>query len=163
MIANFKYLWYVLKHKYFVFVAGRKLGCGVWQLVVHDLSKFSKAEWKPYVDRFIRKRDNKKDYFKAWVHHYENNPHHWNFWIDPYTDRPHPIPDYFLLEMIADWLGAGRAKTGHWDIVEWYCKNKNKMKLHPATRTVVESLIPGYDSFWDKHYNNNVNGYSTVA
>lgn len=149
MIANIKYFWYVMHHKYFVYKAGRKLGCGISQLLVHDLSKFSKAEWTPYVNRFYRKQENKAEFYKALMHHYENNPHHWNFWIDDITQQPKNMPMLYIREMVADWIGAGRVKTGSYDIVQWYEKNQNKLNLHPITRIVVESLIPG----WDEHYN----------
>ena len=149
MLDDLKYLRYVLRHKWYVYRAGRKLGCGVVQLLIHDLSKFSKAEWKPYGDRFIRKIENKADFYIALQHHYANNPHHWNFWVDIITEKAFPMPHFYLVEMVADWMGAGKAKTGSWDIIEWYDKNRNKINLHPFTRTVVESLIPG----WDEHYN----------
>lgn len=150
MIADLKYLWYVLRHKWFVLVAGRKLGCNTFQLILHDISKFSKDEWTPYVNRFFRKHDNKSQFYKALLHHYEHNPHHWQFWLDPITDKPHDIPIYYIKEMLADWMGAGRVQTGSYDICTWYAKNQNKIQLHPITRIVVESLIPG----WDQHYNN---------
>lgn len=150
MLANIKYFWYLMRHKFFVYIAGRRLGCGRFQLLIHDASKFSKAEWTPYVNRFYRKIEDKSEFGRALFHHYEQNPHHPDFWVDNITGFVMPIPLYFVREMVADWMGAGRAKTGKWDIVEWYSKHQNKMKLHPITRTVVESLIPG----WDEHYNN---------
>lgn len=150
MIADIKYFWYVLRHKWYVLLAGRKLGCNLGQLLLHDMSKFSKAEWTPYVNRFYRKQENKSQFYKALVHHYENNPHHWNFWVDDITQQPQNMPLYFIREMVADWMGAGRVKTGSYDVVKWYAKNQNKLNLHPITRIVVESLIPG----WDQHYNN---------
>src|SRR5882672_11326919 len=122
MIADFKYFWYVVRHKWYVLQAGHKLSCDSGQLLLHDMSKFSKAEWTPYVNRFYRKQDNKSQFYKALMHHYENNPHHWNFWLDPITNQPHDIPLYFLREMIADWMGASRVKTGSYDITTWYEK-----------------------------------------
>lgn len=150
MIANFKYFWYVFKHKWFVYHAGRAMGCDRAQLILHDLTKFTKDEWTPYVNRFYRGKDNKSQFYRALMHHYENNPHHWNFWLDPITDKPNDMPTYFIREMIADWMGASRVKTGSYDICGWYRANQTKIKLHPITRIVVESLIPG----WDQHYNN---------
>ena len=126
------------------------MGCDRVQLILHDITKFSKDEWTPYVNRFFRHHDNKSQFYRALCHHYENNPHHWNFWIDPVTNKPNDMPTYFIREMLADWMGASRVKTGSYDITNWYAKNQTKIKLHPITRIVVESLIPG----WDQHYNN---------
>lgn len=55
------------------------------------------------------------------------------------------MPDVYILEMVADWAGAGRAITGKWSIVEWYEKNKNNIQLEVSTRRRVENLM----SFWE--------------
>jgi hypothetical protein len=151
MLANINYFWYVVRHKYYVYVAGRKLDCGIIQLLIHDLSKFSHDEWTPYVNRFYRGADNKSQFYKALMHHYASNPHHWNFWVDEITGRPNSMPIYYIKEMVADWMGAGKVQTGRYDnVVEWYSKNQNKIQLHPITRVIVENLIPG----WEQHCNN---------
>ena len=51
------------------------------------------------------------------------------------------MPDDLVREMVADWMGAGRAITGRWEVAEWYEANKGKMHLHPGTRALVESLV----------------------
>lgn len=56
MRAHLRYLRYVLLHKLYVFRAGVVIGGysipWLWRLLVHDLSKFSRAEWTPYVCMF---------------------------------------------------------------------------------------------------------------
>lgn len=52
LAPHLAYLRYVLRHKWFVFRAGVRLGVPLWRLVVHDLSKFSPAEWGAYVRNF---------------------------------------------------------------------------------------------------------------
>lgn len=165
MKANLNYLWYVLKHKYFVFVAGRKLGLGFKQLLLHDMSKFSRAEWKPYVDKF--QRNDSSQFKQAVQHHYDSNPHHWQYWdklTTSYTkyyptleitigQNPYiQMPETYVREMVADWMGAARVQTGSWNIVEWYARNRDKMKLHPNTRKLVEAIIPQYNPFWHDFY-----------
>jgi hypothetical protein len=54
---------------------------------------------------------------------------------------PLPMPEHYAREMVADWLGAGRAITGKWEAKEWYQKNKNAIILHPTTRAFVENLL----------------------
>lgn len=94
MKANLEYLWYVLRHKWFVFVECCKLGIP-WRGLVHDLSKFRRDEWKPYVDYFHRRRITpkpKKGYKKpeytgdlaferAWFLHCSRHDHHWEWWL----------------------------------------------------------------------------------
>jgi len=46
------YACYVARHKKCVFQAGRRRGVPLWQLIVHDLSKFRPDEWRPYAEWF---------------------------------------------------------------------------------------------------------------
>jgi hypothetical protein len=52
-----------------------------------------------------------------------------------------PIPQPLVCEMVADWMGAGRAITGRWEVGEWYDENKDKIVLEEGTRCRVELLI----------------------
>jgi len=170
--AYFQYLAYVLRHKYFVFVAGLKTKAPLWQLIVHDWSKFLPDEFLPYADYFYNpKKINDetlksyglfgcaeaapygyfvKDRFNvAWLLHQRRNPHHWQFWYlmqDNDPSFPLPIPENYAREMVADWAGAGRAITGKWSVNEWYEKNKEKIILRDETRLFVEGLIRGLTS-----------------
>lgn len=93
MSRHLRYLWVVLRHKWYVL----RFGWGtvpLWRLLVHDVSKFSRAEWGPYSDRFASGRAGKENkaldpqaFKDAWRHHYLNNPHHWEFWTGENTKR----------------------------------------------------------------------------
>jgi hypothetical protein len=162
MIKHLKYLNYLLRHKWFVFIAGRKHGVSLWRLLIHDWSKFLPCEWIPYVDYFYgeKARLQKEEwddsrywpaamkyyvaFDRAWLHHQHASPHHWQHWVlrnDDGSTKTLQIPENFAREMVSDWFGAGRAITGKWDAKNWYEKNKEKMLLHPETRTLVESLL----------------------
>lgn len=65
MRKHLRYLRYVLAHKAYVIRAGLAIAqvipeyttplaklAWLWRLLVHDLSKFSRAEWTPYVEMF---------------------------------------------------------------------------------------------------------------
>lgn len=56
MKRHLQYLWYVMRHKWYVFVECCKDGI-VWRGIIHDLSKFSRAEWGPYSTWIFGKRD----------------------------------------------------------------------------------------------------------
>jgi hypothetical protein len=146
MIADLRYLKIVLKHKWFVFVSGFKIGVPLKQLLLHDMSKFSRAEWGPYKRRFATGRAGRLDHSqeplewkRAWAHHWTNNPHHWEFWL--LEGYPQRMPENYMREMVADWMGAGRGYTGSWDIEAWYFRNRDRINIHPDTSRQVELLI----------------------
>lgn len=80
------YLWYVLRHKWFVFIEGRKLGVSLWQLIIHDWSKFSPDEFIPYAKAFYKPNgkgqyDQNNEFITAWARHQWRQPHHWQNWV----------------------------------------------------------------------------------
>jgi hypothetical protein len=157
LIHHLKYLWYLLKHKWFVFVAGRSLGVGLWQLLVHDLSKFGRKEWGGYVRYFFSRKDEflkgrldptvvMSDFDSAWNHHQKVNPHHWQYWVLVTDNKADPIrtleiPEKYVREMLADWMGAGRGKTGSWDMEGWVAENAPNMLFHPNTADLVHDIL----------------------
>ena len=151
MTPHLRYLAYVLRHKWHVFYAGVALGVPLWQLLIHDASKFSRAEWGPYVRRFFGGRGSQIDkdadpveFHMAWRHHWTRNPHHWEYWLpEPVCEPqqgPLPIPERYAREMVADWYGAGMAQ-GKPDVAGWYAQHGDKKLLHADTRALVERLI----------------------
>ena len=66
----------ILQHKFYVLLAGLYLNVSLWQLIVHDLSKFSKAEFKPYAKYFLDGKVNKEEFMFAWLNHLSVNKHH---------------------------------------------------------------------------------------
>lgn len=150
MAAHLKYLRYLIRHKWFVFLAGLQTKAPLWRLIIHDWSKFLPCEWGPYVRRFfagraglLDKAADPDEFHVAWTHHWHANPHHWEHWlaVDDGLLRPLEIPQHFVQEMVADWMGAGRAITGKWEALAWYEKNKAKMALHPNSRILTEELL----------------------
>jgi len=168
MKRHFKYLSYVIRHKWFVFRAGLMTGAPLWRLIIHDWSKFLPSEWFPYVHYFHQTSDEKFNEWAeansqydcvelapyghfaserfniAWLHHQNRQPHHWQYWYliqDDGKTFPVPMPEKFVREMVADWAGAGRAITGKWEVVQWYKENKHIMKMHPDTRALTEKVL----------------------
>lgn len=153
-----KYLIYLLRHKWFVFIECARLGIP-FAGIIHDWQKFLPVEFVPYAKSFYGKwKYNERpqwliDSFNyAWLHHQHYGAHHWQHWIlrnDDGTTHCLPMPNRYVLEMIADWWGTGRAikgkpKHGGDRYVEmriWYDKNKDKIQLSPITRLEVENII----------------------
>lgn len=142
------YLKYVLRHKWFVFLAGIELKVPIWILILHDWDKFLPFNFWAYARTFYNKDGSKKyeefpDFAVAWNNHQKVNKHHWQFWMltwDRGETENLPMPDVYRREMLADWMGAGRA-LGFPKTWEWYEKNKEKMHLHPETRIWIEHQL----------------------
>lgn len=164
MRKHWLYLCYVVKHKWFVLLAGLHLQSRGWdelslrQLILHDWSKFRPSEWLPYAEWFngfrggswyeapatLGKYVRKADFDRAWLFHQRRNLHHWQAWVlreDDGGTVPLEMPLCFVLEMIADWRGAGRAITGRDDVEEWYHRTKSGRLLHPKTLHIVETIL----------------------
>lgn len=145
MKPHLRYASYVLRHKWFVFVAGLKVSAPLWRLIIHDWSKLTPAEWGPYVRTFYDKpRARVGEFDAAWLHHQHANPHHWQHWLLQEDDgglKTLRMPEPLVREMVADWMGAGRAITGKWEVESWYRANQSKIRLHPDTRHMVERLL----------------------
>jgi len=141
-----KYLKYVLRHKWFVMVECFRMGL-IWRGLAHDMSKFLPSEWFPYMENFYGEK-KKYNFSLAWLYHQHRNPHHWQYWILR-NDRDKPqvleMPGKYVKEMLADWKGAGRAIRGgpdNWkECNKWYNKNKDKMELNDSTRFFIELFL----------------------
>lgn len=150
-MRHINYLKYLLRHKWFVFVACLRIGASPWLGIIHDASKFKLSEWIPYASCFYAPDGSKQykegpDFTFAWNHHQKRNKHHWQYWLitwDRGSTEPLPMPRKYILEMVADWMGAGRAITGKWETKEWYVKNQDTIRLHPQTRAQVEVILCG--------------------
>ena len=163
VLGHLKYLWYVLRHKWFVFIECCKLGIP-WRGLVHDLSKFRPSEWFPYVAYFypcgrLQQAAHREEtgYYKptdtgdaafdfAWFLHQKRNDHHWQWWVlmmdtDDPPVRPQVMSNAACREMLGDWRGAGRAQGYGDNTADWYVANQNKMLLHPQTRDWIEAHI----------------------
>ena len=143
-----KYLWYVIKHKWFVIVECFKVGL-YWRGLIHDLSKFLPSEFIPYAIYFYGNGKNDKEFDKSWLLHQKRNPHHWQYWLlyeDEGQLKTLNMPIKYRKEMLCDWIGAGKAITGKDNTKKWYELNKNNMLLNRDTRNWIEERIKETDA-----------------
>jgi hypothetical protein len=143
------YLWYVLRHKWYVFRACLVLGVPLWRALIHDWTKFTPAEWGPYVLKFAGGRRQlapaeEARFAAAWLHHWTNNPHHWQYWARSAPDdgarATRPMPETYVREMVADWYGAGMAQ-GKPDIYGWYTASKGHRQFDEDTHALVVAIV----------------------
>lgn len=51
------------------------------------------------------------------------------------------MPEVYVREMVADWIGAGMAISGTSDPRIWYEKNKHSIILHSNSRKLIDELL----------------------
>ena len=162
MRKHILYARYILRHKWYVFMAACRLGIP-WLGLIHDWSKLRLDEWMPYARYFYGEYPDfskmgvweKAVYFGptkysverafdwAWLLHQKRNRHHWQYYIlreDDGGTKIFEMPLRYRKEMLADWCGVGKA-LGKPDVLAWYTANKHKMQLGPDTRLWVEEMM----------------------
>jgi hypothetical protein len=154
--STYSYVRYLACHKYFVLKAGLKTKAPLWRLLIHDASKFLPSEFAAYRTKYYGRRSGvsnavvEEAYNAAWLKHIHRNPHHWEHWCKFHygsnggsiTLVAYEMPQSLVREMVADWLGANRVINGKYQLMSWYFKGHEwHMKLHPATRELVEKLL----------------------
>lgn len=119
----------------------------------HDDTKWWDSEYNAYDAYFYNERTEEVEtaFEYAWLHHIHNNPHHWQHWLlydDDGKMKALEMPKPYAIEMIADWWSFSWQLGDKTEILRWYDENKDKMLLHPNTRTFVEKIL---DFIRDNH------------
>jgi hypothetical protein len=174
ILPSIRFLWATVRHKRYVYQAGRRLGVARWQLVVHDLSKFRPSEFVPYGGFFyglpgatwrkpVPEPSASPAMREAWLRHVQRNAHHWQHWVlikggsvvakregasgDAAAEllEALPMPERYVREMLADWMGVARAYRGAypesvsaWD---WWQQNKGQIVLHDEARRLLAAAM----------------------
>ena len=150
---TFLHLKKILKHKYWVFYYCCKAGIP-WRGIKHDMSKFSPIEFWESVRYYQGDRSpidackEDKGVSKAWMHHKGRNTHHYEYWQDNFDNGGHPIqmPYKDAVEMLCDYLGAGRAYMGKNFSYEaeynwWLKKCEKPLAMHPQTKCFIDLCL----------------------
>lgn len=142
-----KYFLSVIRHKWFVIMASFKTGLPLWIALMHDMSKFSRAEFPHYNRRFCGKNDDTEGFARAWSHHKKCNDHHWQHWVKVFggsaggADRT-PMTDIAILHTITDWIAFRRGEYGTWNPKKWDDPiGPYAAVIHPETRAKINVLI----------------------
>lgn len=122
--------------------------------VLHDLSKFSPAEFIESAKYYtgyrspIDKCKEENGISKAWLHHKGKNKHHYEYWQDNFDRGGNPIqmPINDAIEMLADYLGAARAymkeKFSYEAEYDWWKKKTERgIAMHPQTKKFIENAL----------------------
>ena len=130
--------------------------CGLfYQGLVHDLSKYSKVEFRNGVTFFrgngsphFNERTT-KGYSESWMHHKGRNKHHCEYWTDfnYQTKKYEPIemPRKYVAEMLCDRIAASKTynKKTYTEsfALEYYLKEEPFLVMHENTKKDIEMLL----------------------
>ena len=143
----------VTKHRFWVFYFCCKAGIP-FRGLVHDLSKFNPVEFIEGV-RYYQGTRSPIDYCKevngysmSWLHHKGRNPNHYEYWQDDFDHggKPLKMPYKYAIELVCDYLAAGRAYMGKnftYDAeYEWWLKkSSNPIAMHTHTKLFVDCML----------------------
>lgn len=149
----FKHFHKICTHKRWVFYYCRKAGIA-WRGFWHDMSKFSPTEFWESVKYYqgtaspIDAAKKDKGWSKAWMHHKGRNRHHYEYWVDNHDNGGKPLimPFDDALELLCDYLGAGRAYMGKnfsytAEFQWWKTKSEKPLAMHPAIKWFVSTTL----------------------
>lgn len=143
----------ICTHKYWVGYYCFKAGIP-WRGIKHDLSKFHPVEFWESVKYYQGDRSpidackEANGVSQAWMHHKRRNSHHYEYYVDNFDKGGEAVQMPFedALEMVCDYLGAGRAYSGKkftykGELEWWKNKSKNGIAMHPQTKMFVTLML----------------------
>lgn len=149
----FKHLKTIVKHKMWVGYYCFKLGIP-WRGIKHDLSKFSPIEFFESVKYYQGDRSpidackEANGWSKAWMHHKGRNDHHYEYWQDNFDNGGNPVmmPYECAVELLCDYLGAGRAYSGknftyEGEYIWWKNKSSKPIAMHPHMIAFIDMCL----------------------
>ena len=126
-----------------------------WRGITHDLSKYSITELFESARYWTGTRSpidlakETQGYSRAWLHHRGRNPHHWAYWADNFSEgmTVYPMPMNDFVEMVCDFLGAGRAYSNdcfsYSSEHSWWLKDRDKgcKAMHPENKKMLDIIF----------------------
>ena len=150
----FGHLHTITKHRHLVMAHCFRAGIP-WRGLMHDLSKYSPAEFIPGV-KFYTGTKSPTDgerrtygYSKAWMHHKGRNRHHYEYWTD-YSivlkkSVPMKMPLVYVIEMFCDRVAACKVylKDKYTDssALEYYNRRLGQEEMHEETSALLGALV----------------------
>lgn len=145
--------------KYYCRLAGIR-----WRGWKHDLSKYSPTEFFESARYWtgtsspINEAKKVQGYSRAWLHHRGRNSHHWAYWADNFSEgmTVHLMPMNDFVEMVCDFLGAGRAYSGDMFSYSseraWWLKERDRdcKAMHPANKQMLDIIFSDLE-YADNH------------
>ncbi len=154
MAYPIKHFLTITKHRHKVIANCARAGI-LWQGLMHDLSKYSFAEFVPGAKFFQGTRspnEREREIYgcsRAWMHHKGRNRHHYEYWNDynPKTKQIENVgmPVKYVIEMFCDRVAASKIYNGKSyrdsDPFEYFGRIRGKHRMHPNTEALLEKLL----------------------
>lgn len=149
----FRHLATVTKHRREVRRNCFKAGL-IWRGLMHDMSKFSPAEFIPGAKYYqgVRSPQARErelfGYSAAWLHHKGRNKHHFEYWTE--TDgegnfKAFDMPPVYFAEMVCDRIAASKVYKGkEYDDscpLQYFLARKDGSAMHPDTAGRLEYFL----------------------
>lgn len=147
MCITLKHLRRILRHKFWVAYYCFQLGL-YKQGILHDLSKFGWYEFSRSVKFYdddtspLNKEKEILGYSRSYLHHRGRNPHHYEYWVTKLDIGGVPVkmPKEYALELVCDYLAAGKVYNGNSFQGEynWWIKYINSPRaIHSETKEFI--------------------------
>ena len=144
----------VTRHRHKVIAHCAKAGI-LGQGLLHDLSKYSWAEFLPGVRYFDGTHSPTEDerraqgFSQAWMHHKGRNRHHWEYWTDYSIEHGRymavPMPRRYLAEMLCDRVAASKIYKGEAYTddapLAYLMGGKMRDSMHPETLELLVRFL----------------------
>lgn len=143
------YAWYVTKHKANIVSPMLQMGLPLKQALIHDLNKYSPAQFGPYREWFKGSKGltgtQDPETFKKWRKavdiHYASNPHHWK----QQGLKPSDVPMKYKMESVADWYSVQKtnrpAGTKAIPFKQWYSERRTALPIDKATKHEIDLAL----------------------
>ena len=130
---RWRFLIYLLRHKYYVLIYGLKLG-GIpfSRLFFHDSDKLS-TNFDHFALHYAGIKGKAQEY--ALKTHIYAHPHHYEGWFGERMDDPS------RREMLVDWQAANKAKRSPFTVAEFYLSKVDHTVIHPETLRWLEQQL----------------------
>lgn len=126
-----------------------------WRGIKHDLSKYNPIEFFESARYWtgthspIDEAKKNQGYSRAWLHHRGRNTHHWAYWADNFSEGfiVHQMPKDDFVEMVCDFLGAGRAYSGdqfsYSNERSWWLNERNhgSKAMNPRNKLMLDIIF----------------------
>ena len=153
---GWKHFCTITRHKWIVMKNCFRIGL-YRQGLLHDLSKYSPAEFKTGVLYYQGTRSpnaaekEEKGYSEAWLHHRGRNKHQFEYWTDVTTAADHwqivgvKMPVNYFAEMVMDRIAASKIYLGreYTDAApyRYFSRSKDYLVMHPETKAMLERVL----------------------
>ena len=146
----FRHFALVARHRHKVLIHCAK--CGIlWRGLVHDLSKFSPAEFFESAAFFQGNRSpihacrEERGFSLAWLHHKGRNKHHPEYWLDADCKVQPLMPYPYAVECVCDKLAATKTYAGEnyrpdMPLLHWR-RYGSRVDCNPRTKRFIETVF----------------------